>query len=173
MPNLGAVLKEEIQRLARKEVRAAVNPLKKRVAELSRSNAEFKRKVPKLERTVARLNEEAKARQLQAVQKGGKAAAGTRVGPRSIAAQRKRLKLTRKQFGQVAGVSANTVYLWETGQVDPKEKSRAAIVSLRGLGVRDARRLLEAAQPKKKTATKKKTGRPKGPSRRKSKPRRK
>ena len=114
MPNLGVVLKEEIQRLTRKEVRAAVNPLKKRVAELARTNAALKRSVPQLEKTVARLNDEAKARQLQAVQKGGKAAAGTRVGPRSIAAQRKRLKLTRKQFGQVAGVSANTVYLWET-----------------------------------------------------------
>ncbi len=179
MPNIAAVLKEEIQRLARKEVRAAVGPLKKRVTELSRTNADLKRKVPQLEKTVARLNEEAKARQLQAVQKGGKAAAGTRVGPRSIAAQRKRLKLTREQFGQVAGVSSNTVYLWETGQVDPKEKSRAAIVSLRRLGVRDAKRLLEAAAPKKKVVTmkkvagKKKTGRPKGKSRRKSKPRKK
>ena len=171
MPNLGVVLKEEIQRLARKEVRAAVTPLKKRVIELSRTNADLKRKVPQLEKTVARLNEEAKARQLQAVQKGGKAAAGTRVGPRSIAAQRKRLKLTREQFGQIAGVSSNTVYLWETGQVDPKEESRARIVRLRGLGAREARRLMGVASRDARNASARKPRRAK-PSKRKARKRR-
>ncbi len=70
MPNIGAVLKEEIQRLARKEIRAAVTPLKTRVAELTRTNAALKKKVPALEKTVARLEEEAKQSQLRAVQPG-------------------------------------------------------------------------------------------------------
>ena len=65
MPNIGAVLRDEIQRLARKEIRAAVGPLKKRVVELTRTNAALKKKVPQLERTVARLEKEAKARQLE------------------------------------------------------------------------------------------------------------
>ncbi len=64
--------------------------------------------------------------------------------PRSIAAQRKRLKLSRKDFGNLVGVSANTIYLWETGEVSPREKSRAAIIGLRRMGVREARRLLKA-----------------------------
>ncbi len=144
MPNLGAVLKEEIQRLARKEVRAVVTPLKKRVAELTRTNATLKRTVPQLEKTVARLEAEAKTRQLEGVQKGTKDTKGTRLGPRSIAAQRKRLKLSRKDFGQLVGVTANSIYLWETGEVSPKEKSRAALIGLRGIGVKEARRLLQA-----------------------------
>ena len=48
MPNIGVVLKEEIQRLARKEIRAAVGPLKKKVAELARANAATKREIPPL-----------------------------------------------------------------------------------------------------------------------------
>ena len=144
MPNIGVVLKEEIQRLARKEVRAAVTPLKKRVGELSRAGVALKRTVPQLERIVARLEAEAKARQLEGVQKGAKDTEGTRLGPRSIAAQRKRLKLSRKDFGQLVGVTANSIYLWETGEVSPKQKSRAAIIGLRGMGVKEAKRLLEA-----------------------------
>ncbi len=143
MPNLGAVLKEEIQRLARKEVRATVDPLKKRIADMARTNVALKRQVPHLEKTVARLEAEAKARQLKGVQKGAKDTKGARLGPRSIAAQRKRLKLSRKDFGQLVGVTANSIYLWETGEVSPKEKSRAAVIGLRGMGVKEARRLVE------------------------------
>ncbi len=143
MPNIGAVLKEEIQRLARKEVRAAIGPLKKRVAELTRTNAALKRQVPHLEKTVAGLEAEAKARKLEGVQTGAKDTKGARLGPTSIAAQRKRLKLSRKDFGELVGVTANSIYLWETGEVSPKEKSRAAIIGLRGMGVKEARRLVE------------------------------
>ena len=92
---------------------------------------------------MARLEAEAKARQLAGVQKGAKNTRGTRLGPRSIAAQRKRLKLSRKDFGQLVGVTSNSIYLWETGEVSPKENSRAAIIGLRGMGVREARRLVE------------------------------
>ena len=147
MPNLGAVLKEEIQRLARKEIRATVGPLKKKVAELARANATYKREIPRLMKTVSRLEAEAKSRKLTAVQTGaqGKAKKGTRLGPRSIASQRKRLGLSRKDFGQLAGVSSNTIYLWEMGEVTPREKSRAVLVGLRTLGAREARRLLEGA----------------------------
>lgn len=146
MPNIGAVLKEEIQRLARKEIRAAVTPLRTRVAELTRTNADLKKKVPALEKSVARLEAEAKQRQLRAVRTGAKATdtAGSRLGPRSIASQRKRLKLSRLEFGKLVGVSTNTVYLWERGVVAPREKSRTAIIGLRGIGVREARRLLDA-----------------------------
>lgn len=145
MPNIGTVLKQEILRLARKEVRATVNPLKKRVADLTRSNASLKKKVPQLEKIVVRLQSEAEARMLQSVQAGEKKLRGSRLGPRSIQAQRKRLKLTRAEFGRLAEVSANTIYLWETGQITPREKSRSVLVGFRKLGMKEARRLLQTA----------------------------
>ena len=168
MPNIGAVLKEEIQRLARKEIRATVGPLKKRVAELSRANAEFKRQIPQLLKSVARLEAEAQSRQLRGVRSGAKELKGVRIGPKSIASQRRRLGLTRKDFGVLAGVSSNTIYLWETGEVTPREKSRAVLVGLRRLGAREARRLLEAAAEKEKAASparRTKRGRRKGRAR--------
>ena len=156
MPNVGQILKEEIRRLAKKEVRAVAGPLKKRVAELERSNAAWKKKVPALDKAVARLNAEAEVRQLRSIRAGEKEVKGARIGPRSIAAQRRRLKLSRKDFGTLAGVSANTIYLWETGEVSPRDKSRKSIVGLRKLGTREAHRLLEAAEsPVKKTSPRK------------------
>ena len=111
MPNIGAVLRDEIRRLARREIRATVSPLKKKVAELNRSNAAYKRQIPQLLKTVARLESEAKSRQLKGVRTGAQELEGVRIGPRSIASQRKRLGLSRKDFGLLAGVSSNTIYL--------------------------------------------------------------
>ncbi|MCZ6688321.1 MAG: helix-turn-helix domain-containing protein [Planctomycetota bacterium] len=147
MPNIAAVLREEIVRLARKELRATIGSLRKRVAELTRSNAALKKKVPSIEREVARLSKEAEARQIQVIRAGAKELKGVRIGPRSIQAQRKRLKLTREEFGKLAGVSANTIYLWEIGEVSPREKSRGVLVGLRRLRAREAKKLLAAAGP--------------------------
>ena len=73
------------------------------------------------------------------MQSGAEKVCSTRIGQRWIQAQRKRLKLSRKDFRKLAGVSANTIYLWGTGEVSPREKSRAVLVGLRGLGAREAR----------------------------------
>ncbi len=162
MPNIAAVLREEIVRLARKELRATVGPLKKRVAELTRSNAALKKAIPALEREVARLSKEAEARQIQSIRAGAKELKGVRIGPRSIGAQRKRIKLTREEFAKLAGVSANTIYLWETGGVSPREKSRGVLVGLRKLRAREAKKLLAAAGPREKhpkTKGKRRSGR--------------
>ena len=39
-------------------------------------------------------------------------------------------------------MSANAIYLSETGEVSPREKSRTVLVGLRRLGAREAKRLL-------------------------------
>lgn len=151
MPNVNAVLREEILRLARKEIRATVGPLKKKVADLRRLSSSLKQKVETLEKATARLSEEAEARGLQKVRAGEEDTRGARLGPRSIRSQRGRLGLTRDEFGRLAGVSANAVYLWETGRVSPREKSKAVLVGLRKLGAREARRLLAAQREGEKT----------------------
>ena len=145
MSNLGTVLKEEIKRLARKEIRSAVGPVQKRLAEARRTVADLKRRLGAMEDVVERLKREADARRLEAARTGAGEDKSARIGARSIRSQRKRLKLTREEFGRILGVSANTVYLWETGKVTPRGKSRAALVGVRDVGAREARRLLEVA----------------------------
>ncbi|MCZ6691925.1 MAG: hypothetical protein O7H41_20245 [Planctomycetota bacterium] len=46
---------------------------------------------------------------------------------------------------RLAGVSANIIYLWEMGEVSPREKSRGVLVGLRKLRAREAKKLLAAA----------------------------
>ena len=54
MPNLSTILKGEITRLARKEVRAATAPVRKPYAAARRSIAELKRRVTEIEKQVKR-----------------------------------------------------------------------------------------------------------------------
>ena len=145
MPNLGTVLKEEIRRLARREIRTVAGPLQKRLAESRRHVADLRRRVAALEGTVATLKREADARRLEKARTGVAETGGARIGARSIRSQRKRLKLTREEFGRVIGVSANTIYLWENGKVAPRGKSRAALIGAREMGAREARQLAEVA----------------------------
>ena len=62
MPNVASVLREEIIRLARKEIRQQVGPLKKTNAELRRTVATLKRDVTELRRGVQFLEKQEKRR---------------------------------------------------------------------------------------------------------------
>ncbi|HOX08899.1 MAG TPA: hypothetical protein PK280_21065 [Planctomycetota bacterium] len=66
MPNIGALLKEEIRRLAKREARSLMASLRKDNARLKRTAAQFKRSLAALERNTRRLVAEADAR-LQAL----------------------------------------------------------------------------------------------------------
>lgn len=54
MPNIASVLKEEIQRLARKELKANTDSLKKAVAHYRSETAALKRRINQLERQAKR-----------------------------------------------------------------------------------------------------------------------
>ncbi len=145
MPNIGAVIKEEVRRIARKEIRAAWNPLRKKLSETRLLAFELKRKVAALEAASDRLVRESSARALEKTRGSGAEAKDARIGPRSIRSQRKRIHLTRAEFGRLVGVSANTVYLWETGQVAPRSGSRTALIGVRKIRAKEAKRLLAHA----------------------------
>ena len=145
MAKLAIVLREEIQRLARKEVRKAVSPLKKEVTRLRRDVAELKRLVAQLARDTKRVVPEVARLRRVALDPKAKEVKQARFGPKLIAALRRRLKLSRAKFGRLAGVSSNTVYLWESGNTAPRDKARAALLDLRRIGVREAKRRLKDA----------------------------
>lgn len=61
-----------------------------------------------------------------------------------LAKQRQRLGLSAREVGALLGVSALSVYKWETGKVRSRARQLEAIASLRGLGKREAAARLEA-----------------------------
>jgi DNA-binding transcriptional regulator YiaG len=52
--------------------------------------------------------------------------------------------LSAADFGLLIGVSGQSIYKWEDGKVRPRAKQLQAILSLRGLGKREAAERLAA-----------------------------
>ena len=150
MPNIGALLKEEIRRLAKKEARALLATVRKDSARLKRTAAEHKRRLAALERDNRRLVDEADARLKEAVKASPEEVATARVGGARVRALRKRLRLSQAELGQVLGVSPNTVFQWEKkqGRLNLRDKTKAAVVAALKLSAKEARRKLELLAPK-------------------------
>jgi len=56
---------------------------------------------------------------------------------------RNKLDLSQKDLGKLAGVSSWTVSQWETGRVSPGKEAKTALVGIRKLKKREAKKLLK------------------------------
>ena len=164
MPNLAATLKEEIQRLAKKEVKAQTGSTKQAVAQYRREIAKLKRQVGEQGKKIGFLETQERKR-LEQPQAAEKLAEGVRFSPRSVKAQRERLGFSAADYAKLVGVSPLTIYNWEHGKSRPRAEQFAALVAVRGIGKREALTKLEllkakeeraAAKPRKKTRKKSK-----------------
>jgi transcriptional regulator with XRE-family HTH domain len=141
MPNVATVLREEISRLARKEARQQVEPLRKANADLRRSVAALKKELAELNRSLRFLQQQEKRRLEAPADSGGEQS--IRFSPKWVKADRRRLGLSAKDYGRLVGVSSLTIYNWEHGKSKPGAERLAAWAEVRGLGKREARRRLE------------------------------
>ena len=136
MPNIATVLKEEIARVARKEVRGETLRLKKASGQYRKDVAALKRRVAALEKLVTRLS---KLSSRKAGPVGADAPVSKfRFSAKSLIAQRRRLGLTAAEVGELLGVSAQSVYRWEGGKARPRASQFAAIATLRGMSKAEA-----------------------------------
>jgi len=142
VPNLQAVLRHEIQRIARREVRSELEATKKAVSKQRSDLAELKRRNADLERRVSYLESRETVR-LKAGPTKAKPPKGTRFSTRSLRAQRTKAGLSQADYAQLVGVSGATIYNWESGTTKPDDKHLATLVSLRGLGKREAKKRLD------------------------------
>ena len=127
MPDVATVLKEEITRLARKEVKQQVGPLKMTITEQRRTIAELNRQVAALAPGVPPTAGEAPPRRGPEA----RAAKGVRFSPKWVKAHRKRLGLSAQDYGLLAGVSAQTIYIWESGTSKPRATALAGWANVR------------------------------------------
>ena len=140
MSNLNTVFKSEITRLARKEIRAAVEPLRKQNASQRREIAELKRQVATLQRDARAASRTPRA----VAEPAETAGTNTRFVAKGLRSLRARLGLSAADFGRLIGASGQSVYNWETGKAVPRASQQAALAAVRGLGKREAVRRLEA-----------------------------
>jgi len=133
MPNIAAVLKEEICRLAKKEVKAQVGKTQKASAQYRRDIANLKRQLGQQEREIKLLK-----KQQGQTPKEEEPFESVRFSARSVKAQRSRLGLSAADYGKLVGVSGLTIYNWEHEKSRPRKAQLAALVAVRNIGKREA-----------------------------------
>jgi DNA-binding transcriptional regulator YiaG len=145
MPNIGSVLKQEVVRLARKEVRSETEGLKKSLAQCRTTIAALKRQVALQEKQLARIEKSSPKETV--TQPDGEAATRVRFSAKRLARQREKLGLSAGDMGVLLGVSAQTVYNWEAEKSRPRQAQLAAIAALRGIGKRQVKARLAEQEP--------------------------
>ena len=141
MSNIAVVLREEITRLARKEIRSQTKALRKASAEYLKKIAEMKRQVSELQRKVTSLEKQVH-RNIPS-QVGEPDTKSFRFSARGLWSNRKRLGLSASDYGKLIGVTGQTVYKWEQEASRPREQQMAALAALRRMGKKEARERLE------------------------------
>ena len=153
MPNIGTLLKQEISRICRREIRKEIEGTRKASAAYRRDIAALKREIAALRRDTSALAKRASS--------GAQAPAASPERPMRFVAKglrslRARLGLSQSQLALLVGVSDQSVYNWEGKKATPRKEQLAAIAALRGLGKREAQQRLADLRPKKKPGRKKK-----------------
>ncbi len=142
MPNIASVLKDEIRRLARKEVRQQIVKTRRAAVHHRRQIAQLKRLIALQDRKIKVL-ESREPGEAPAAETDEGIPPGTRFSARSVRAQRRRLKLSAEQYAKLIGVSPQTVYHWEQGKSRPRRAQLAALVAVRSMGRREALQRLD------------------------------
>lgn len=132
MSNIAAILKSEISRIARKEVRAETEGLKKQSTQYRGQIAALKRQVADLEKLLRKQSKGPKTAATAPVDEEG-ARGGFRFRSKGFAAHRQRLGLSAAQAGALLGVSSQTIYHWETGKARPRAGQLPRIYAFRKL----------------------------------------
>jgi len=152
MSNIATLLKAEISRISRREIRSQVQPLRKASSAYRREIAALKREVQNLQRQT-RLLAKRTAKPAEA------AAAKTSTPPLRFVAKglrslRSRLRLSAPDLARLLGVSDQSIYNWELKKTVPRREQLVAIATVRSLGRREVLARLEAigSRQKKKTA---------------------
>ena len=146
MPNVGSLLREEITRLSRREIRRETQHTKKMTAQHRHHIAALHRKVVELERALAQLVRRASGASLSAAPSSANGSTEPRVRfvAKGLRSHRNRLGLSAGDFGKLVGVTANSIYAWESGSTIPRRPQILKIAELRSIGKREALKRLDA-----------------------------
>jgi DNA-binding transcriptional regulator YiaG len=143
LADINRLFKEEIARLARKEIRAEIEHLKKASSQYRTDIAALKRQVAELEKQLGRAARRAAAAApaIEAPADNGR----HRFSAKGLKSLRARLEFSAAEFAQLLGVSAQTIYNWEAETTRPRAEQIAALIGLRSIGKKEARARIAAA----------------------------
>jgi DNA-binding transcriptional regulator YiaG len=142
MGKIEGIIKSEIMRLAKREIRKIAVPLGSDVRSLKSAVSQLRKAVLTLQRITANQQKvlEKGKKPLEAAPEEVKV---SRFSPRLIRSLRGHLGITQKELAILTGVTVGAIHQWESGQFKPGLKKKAVMVAIRKLGRREVRKLLE------------------------------
>ncbi len=154
MGKVESIIKSEIVRLAKREVKKMTLPLRGEIKSLKGIVSQLRKTLFTLQRT-SPLQLKGKEVSMEVSPEEVKSA---RFSPRLIRSLRKRLRITQRELALLTGVTVGAIHQWEKGKFKPEMKKREIMIALRKLGRREVRKMIEAkkSQPiEKKTVSQK------------------
>ncbi len=141
MGKVESIIKSEILRLTKKEIRSMVVPLRKDVRTMRIRLSALSKNFGVLDRMAKeQMKQEASKKfQLEAPLEEVKA---SRFTPERIRRLRLKLGLSQKDLSMLTGVSMGAVGSWEKGKFEPKMNKKSVLVALRKLHKREIKKLL-------------------------------
>lgn len=153
MADFKQVFAEEIRRLARKEIKVAMENMQKTLANQRQQIVELRRQLRDLEKSKTAVGTAAKVEKVKADDKK----VSRRITGRRIVAMRNKMGLSQAQFAELLGVSLSSIVNWEKDKRTPRASQKEQIAGLRLLGKREIAKRLEASgMPVKAVARKRK-----------------
>ncbi len=144
MSNIATALKEEVSRIARKEVRNETAQLKKAVTRYRSDIADLKRRLVTAEQALNKLRKSGGVTSPSAMVTKPESPVSIRFSAKGFRTLRERLDLSGPETAKLLRVSVQTIYNWEAGTSTPREPQHSAIAVLRKAGKREvAARLAE------------------------------
>jgi DNA-binding transcriptional regulator YiaG len=150
MSNVAKALKAEISRVSRKEAKSAVDSIAKANTALKKIVADLNRRIAALEKENKRLLAGIRKDKIGIPVRPSEETKKTRLTSKGIRSLRSRLGLSQAGLAKLVGVTTHAVYLWETkeGALNLRDKTRQALVSIKGLGAREAKEKLAESETK-------------------------
>lgn len=146
MPNVAQTLKQEISRIARKEVREDLAALRKSVTA-------HRSEIALLKRTVKELGTQLRSAQ-KAVMHAAPAVVEQKDAERPgrkrsfnadrLKAKRQALGMSQAQMARLLGISSLSLWKWESGQVTPRASMLERYFAAMSMGKREAWKVIEA-----------------------------
>lgn len=139
MTNIASALKAEIVRVARKQIRSEIEPLRKTSAHQRATISQLKRDLAELQKAVkqGRRAQPAPAHGAPVGASAGEEGEGLVIGvarrfsASRMAAHRAKLELSAADYGRLIGMSGATIYNWEQGKSRPGPKQVQSLAMLK------------------------------------------
>ncbi len=146
MANVMKALKEEIARIARSEIKSALDPIKSVNASQRKYIADLRKQIAQLEKETRQLGKTVSKKTVAQNDQPEESPRGW-ITAQGIRAMRKRLRLSQRAFAELAGVSLPTVANWEakeSGKLNIRSKEVfVRLQQIKEMGIREVNQILE------------------------------